>query len=301
MLRKSFYQELGGHRADAGDPERDSCGVSGAGGSRRCAARSPALIIDSVKQSVDTIRRPVARPAGEPMTTPDLEQRVAAVRRFSRFYTRQLGLLREEPGGDPILARPRRACSTSLRIARPSRRASSPPTSASTTAISAASCAASATTALLQKDARAERRAPEPHLDHREGPQGVRAAEQRLARSGRRDAGETFAGGPAARGRRDGGGGNAARARPHSASPIDPASASAGRHGLGHLGAWRDLRAGIRLGHHLRGAGRERSRPNSSRTSIRSASAAGSPRSTASASARCSSCARPTRSPSFAC
>ncbi len=29
------------------------------------------------------------------MTTPDLEQRVAAVRRFSRFYTRQLGLLRE--------------------------------------------------------------------------------------------------------------------------------------------------------------------------------------------------------------
>jgi DNA-binding MarR family transcriptional regulator/GNAT superfamily N-acetyltransferase len=29
------------------------------------------------------------------MTTPDLEQRIAAVRRFSRFYTRQLGLLRE--------------------------------------------------------------------------------------------------------------------------------------------------------------------------------------------------------------
>jgi DNA-binding MarR family transcriptional regulator/GNAT superfamily N-acetyltransferase len=29
------------------------------------------------------------------MTAPDLEQRIAAVRRFSRFYTRQLGLLRE--------------------------------------------------------------------------------------------------------------------------------------------------------------------------------------------------------------
>src|SRR6185295_10656114 len=30
-----------------------------------------------------------------PATSPDLERRVAAVRRFSRFYTRQLGLLRE--------------------------------------------------------------------------------------------------------------------------------------------------------------------------------------------------------------
>jgi len=29
------------------------------------------------------------------MTTPDMEARIAAVRRFSRFYTRQLGLLRE--------------------------------------------------------------------------------------------------------------------------------------------------------------------------------------------------------------
>src|SRR3954470_22957134 len=29
------------------------------------------------------------------MTTPDLEARISAVRRFSRFYTRQLGLLRE--------------------------------------------------------------------------------------------------------------------------------------------------------------------------------------------------------------
>src|SRR5437660_10414681 len=29
------------------------------------------------------------------MSTPDLEHRIAAVRRFSRFYTRQLGLLQE--------------------------------------------------------------------------------------------------------------------------------------------------------------------------------------------------------------
>src|SRR6478736_9369560 len=29
------------------------------------------------------------------MTTPQLEERIAAVRRFSRFYTRQLGLLQE--------------------------------------------------------------------------------------------------------------------------------------------------------------------------------------------------------------
>ena len=29
------------------------------------------------------------------MTTPDMEARIAAVRRFSRFYTRQLGLLQE--------------------------------------------------------------------------------------------------------------------------------------------------------------------------------------------------------------
>ena len=55
------------------------------------------------------------------------EQRIAAVRRFSRFYTRELGLLRES-----LVAT--RFSLTEARVLY----------SASTTAISAASCAASA-------------------------------------------------------------------------------------------------------------------------------------------------------------
>ena len=138
--------------------------------------------------------------------------------------------------------------------------------------------------------------------DHGERPQGVRAAQQGLARPGRRDAGAAAArrAGSAwsARWRRSKRCSACARRR---AEPDRAAAASARRHGLGHLGARRDLRAGIRLGHHVRGAGRARSPPTSSTTSIPGASAAGSPSSTASASARCSWCARPTRSRSCAC
>ncbi len=238
------------------------------------------------------------------MTTlpPTSKQRIAAVRRFSRFYTRQLGLLAGKPRAHPLLAhRGARALRAGASRA-PSRRASSPPTSTSTTDISAASCAVSARTACSQ-EARAANDGRQSLISitakgrkafaplNKGSHDQVAAMLEKLAPAeqprvvGAMAAVETLLG--ASR--------KLARAGDH------PAPASAGRHGLGHLGAWRDLRAGIRLGHHVRGAGRRRSPPSSSRTSILSASAAGSPSSTASASARCSSCGRLTRSPSSAC
>ena len=69
-----------------------------------------------------------------------------------------------------------------------------------------------------------------------------------------------------ARGRRDGDGGVAARRQAR--TPHRSCCGRIGRrHGLGDLGERHALRAGIRLGHQLRGAGRARSPPSSSRTS----------------------------------
>ena len=176
------------------------------------------------------------------------KQRIAAVRRFSRFYTRQLGLLQEslvhtrfsltearvlyelahrEPGDGerarrrsrsrPRLSQPHPA---PLRRGRPA-----------------------------EESARRERRPPEPDHHHGEGPQGVRAAQQGLARSGRRDARQAERGRAGARRRRDGDGRVPARAEQRAAAADHPAPASPGRHGLGHVRARRALRAGIRLGH----------------------------------------------------
>ena len=51
--------------------------------------------------------------------TPDLEARIAAVRRFSRFYTRQLGLLQESLVHTPFSLSEKRVC-TRLSCRRPS-------------------------------------------------------------------------------------------------------------------------------------------------------------------------------------
>ena len=80
------------------------------------------------------------------MSTPQFEQRIAAVRRFSRFYTRQLGLLQESLVHTRFSLTEARVL-YELAHREQSPQASLPPISISTTAISAASCAASATRA----------------------------------------------------------------------------------------------------------------------------------------------------------
>ncbi len=110
---------------------------------------------------------------------------------------------------------------------------------------------------LDQEEALARRRAPKPDRDHGERPQGLRAAQQGLPRPGGRPARNTIAGGAAACRVRDGDGREPAAALRTKASDGAAAQPPPRRHGLGHLGAWRAVRAGIRMGHFVRGAGRQ--------------------------------------------
>ena len=93
----------------------------------------------------------------------------------------------------------------------------------------------------------------------REGPEDVRDARHAIARSGRGDAREPAARRPRAHDRRDAHDRRAARRAAGgaaAAAAVHPADASAWRHGLGGRASWRALRAGTRLGRHVRGAGR---------------------------------------------
>ena len=76
------------------------------------------------------------------MSDHSLDQRVGAVRRFNRAYTRRIGVLRD----DFLKSRtpwPKLASFTSLHTARNRPPQTSPPSLASITAISAASCVGS--------------------------------------------------------------------------------------------------------------------------------------------------------------
>src|ERR1700751_1504592 len=71
------------------------CGGSDAAASSRCAAPRPASdeIVDNVNQLLDDGKRPPED--AMPDIATELDTRVAAVRRFSRFYSRRLGMLQD--------------------------------------------------------------------------------------------------------------------------------------------------------------------------------------------------------------
>src|SRR5690348_14488257 len=71
------------------------CAGSGGAASPRCV-RPPTGIFDLVKHLLDIVifRKKMRQVPMSPLAS-DLDARIAAVRRFSRFYTRQLGLLQE--------------------------------------------------------------------------------------------------------------------------------------------------------------------------------------------------------------
>ena len=190
------------------------------------------------------------------MSTPQFEERIAAVRRFSRFYTRQLGLLQES------LVHTRFSLTEARVLYELAHR----------------------------EHVTASELAADLDLDHgylsrilrRFGDEGL-LKKVRAANDGRQSVISITAKGrkafaplnknshdqvaamlekmseaeQIARHRRDGIDRVPALAEQCAAGADHSAPTPRRRHGLGHVGAWRDLRAGIWLGHHVRGAGGE--------------------------------------------
>ena len=218
--------------------------------------------------------------------------RVDAVRRFNRFYTRaHRRAARRAPrqplsaarGAPALRARPARRVHRERagRRARARRRLPQPP---------AAGARAAAAWCSAERSPRTTRAAAA-HA-HRQGPQGLRAARRALARRG---GGACWRSSP----RRDrerlvGAMRTVQSLLEQSKKTLGSAAARAppGRHRLGGAGARRALRRTSTAGASASRRWSPRSPRNSSPTSIPSASAAGSPRWTASASARCSWCRR---------
>lgn len=120
------------------------------------------------------------------MADAGFEQRVAAVRCFTRFYTQKIGVLQEGLLQSPysltesrvLYELANRGQPTATELCR---------TSVLIPAISAASPPLRKGRAHPQADIEVRCEA-EPHFDHRQGPQGVRPAQRAFTRRGRDDA-----------------------------------------------------------------------------------------------------------------